>query len=385
VDSLAPGGHTVALSGLGEGCVLDGPNPRPVEVTANAATTLAFAINCAPVTTSQWSRMETGTTFSLFTIWGSSAADIFTVGEPGGRFESGIFHFDGQAWSQQSTEAGVTLYSLWGSSSTDVYAVGSSPLGARGYDGVILHFDGTSWTSMPGPGVGRPDGSVQVSFFSVWGSSATDVFAVGGANTDFDRALIAHYDGTRWSEMTLEHRDDRILRDVSGSSSHDVYAVGYLNPSASLRRKFSLSARAGLFSQGVILHYDGAVWSEVQLPVTANIALSAVWAGAPNDVFVVGDTEDQGIILHFDGSAWSEMPAPPTGALLDVWGSSGSDVYAVGVGTILHYDGQNWSENLAASQRLAGVWGASPTDVFVAGSSGTVLRGTALLSAAARR
>ena len=384
MDSLAPGGHTVALSGLAQGCLLDGSNPRPVDVTASATTELVFAIQCSPATVSQWSRMETGTTFTLYGIWGSSASDVFSVGEPGGRFDAGIFHFNGETWSSQSSEAGVTLYALWGSGSTDVYAVGTSPLGERGYDGVILHYDGASWTTMPGPGVGSADGSVKVAFFSVWGTSATDVFAVGEVNTDFNQALITHWDGTRWSAMPLAAADDRVLRDVSGTSGQDVYAVGYLDPGSDLRRKFSLFARAGFFSQGVILHYDGTSWTEVQ-PAMANIAYSAVWAAAANDVFVVGNTDDQGIILRFDGTQWSEMPAPPVGPLLDIWGSSGSDVYAVGVGTILHYDGQNWSEILATPQRLAGVWGSSPTDVFIAGSGGTVLRGTALLSTTARQ
>jgi hypothetical protein len=384
VDSLAPGGHTVALSGLAPGCVLDGGNPRSVDVTASATAELVFAIQCAPATGSQWSRMETGTTFTLHGIWGSSAADIFSVGEPGGRFDAGIFHFNGETWSSQSTEAGVTLYALWGSGSSDVYAVGTSPLGERGYDGVILHYDGSSWSIMPGPGIGSTDGSVKVAFSSVWGASATDIFAVGEVNTDFNQALIAHWDGTRWSEMPLGAADDRVLRDVSGSSGQDVYAVGYLDLGSDLKGKFSLSARAGFLSQGVILHYDGTSWTEVQ-PAMANIAYSAVWAAAANDVFVVGNTNDQGVILRFNGTDWREMPAPPVGPLLDVWGSSGSDVYAVGVGTILHFDGQNWSENLATPQRLAGVWGSSPTDVFVAGSGGTLLRGTALLAATARR
>jgi hypothetical protein len=68
-----------------------------------------------------------------------------------------------------------------------------------------------------------------------------------------------------------------------------------------------------------------------------------------------------------------------------VWGTSGTDVYAAGVGTILHFDGQSWSEVLAVSARLAGVWAGSPTDVFVAGSSGTVLRGGAATPSAAVR
>ncbi|MFL5531919.1 MAG: WD40/YVTN/BNR-like repeat-containing protein [Gemmatimonadales bacterium] len=384
VDSIEAGAHTLALSGLAEGCTLDGSNPRAVSVTAGSVTEIVFAVACEPPTSSPWTRLETGTSFSLYSIWGSSPEDVFTVGEPGGRFEAGIFHYDGQAWSQQSTESGVTLYGVWGSGGSDVFAVGSSPLGAKGYDGVILHYDGTAWTPMAGPGVGTGSGSVQVELFSVWGASSTDVFAVGEAGSDFNRALIAHYDGTHWSEMPLELGGDRVLRDVSGSSGQDVYAVGFFDASTSLKGKFSLAARARLFSEGVIFHYDGSTWQEAQ-PAAANLSYNGVWAAAANDVFVVGASNDQGVVLHFDGTAWSTMPAPPTGPLLDVWGTSGADVYAAGVGTILHFDGQSWTEALSASQRLAGVWAGSPSDVFVAGSSGTVLRGSATLTTAARR
>jgi hypothetical protein len=384
LDSIAAGVHTLALSGLAEGCTLDGSNPRAVSVTNGSVSEAGFAIVCEPPASSPWTRLESGTSFSLYSIWGSSPGDVFTVGEPGGRYEAGIFHYDGQAWSQQSTESGVTLYGLWGSGGNDVFAVGSSPLGAKGYDGVVLHYDGAGWTPMAGPGVGTPDGSVQVALFSIWGASPTDVFAVGEAGSDFTRALIAHYDGTRWSEMPVEAGGDRVLRDVSGSSGQDVYAVGFFDAGNSLKRKFSLAARARMFSEGVILHYDGSTWQEAQ-PAAANVSYNGVWAAAPNDVFVVGASNDQGVVVHFDGTAWSAMPAPPTGPLLDVWGTSGTDVYAAGVGTILHYDGQSWSEALSASQRLAGVWAGSPSEVFVAGSGGTVLRGAASLPTAARR
>src|SRR3954453_6588255 len=384
LDSIEAGAHALALSGLAEGCTLDGSNPRAVSVTSGSVTETVFAVVCEPPASSPWTRLETGTSFSLYSIWGSSPGDVFTVGEPGGRYEAGIFHYDGQAWSQLSTESGVTLYGLWGSGGSDVFAVGSSPLGAKGYDGVILHYNGTAWTPMTGPGVGTPNGSVQVALFSVWGTSSTDVFAVGEAGSDFSRALIAHYDGTRWSEMPLEAGGDRVLRDVSGSSGQDVYAVGFFDAGKSLKRKFSLAARARMFSEGVILHYDGSTWQEAQ-PAAANVSYNGVWVAAPNDVFVVGASNDQGVVVHFDGTAWSAMPAPPTGPRLDVWGTSGEDVYAAGVGTILHYDGQSWSEALSASQRLAGVWAGSPSEVFVAGSGGTGRRGAASPPPAARR
>ncbi len=65
--------------------------------------------------------------------------------------------------------------------------------------------------------------------------------------------------------------------------------------------------------------------------------LYSVWGSSGSDVFAVGD---YGTILHYDGSTWSSIPSGTTNYLLGIWGSSGSDVFVVGDhGTILHYDG----------------------------------------------
>ena len=66
-----------------------------------------------------------------------------------------------------------------------------------------------------------------------------------------------------------------------------------------------------------------------------------MWGSSGSNVFAVGDS---GTILHYDGSSWSAMSSGTTNYLYGVWGSSGSDVFAVGdAGTILHYDGSSWS------------------------------------------
>ncbi len=109
-----------------------------------------------------WTAVETGSTETLYGIWGSAADDIFAVGEFGT-----ILHYDGTSWSTMDSPTGNNLNAVWGSAAGDVYAVGNS--------GTILHHDGSSWAAMPS--------STGSDLNSVWGSSADTVFIAGSSGT----------------------------------------------------------------------------------------------------------------------------------------------------------------------------------------------------------
>jgi hypothetical protein len=159
----------------------------------------------------------------------------------------------------------------------------------------------------------------------VWGSSGSDVFAVGDGGT------IRHYNGTIWD--TSPSGTTGILNGVWGSSStdvngfaNDVFAVG---------------------DTGTILRYNGSAWSSMTSGTT-NI-LIGVWGTANNNVFAVGLGNT---ILRYNGSSWSSMTNwtywPP---LYGIWGSSGSDVYAVGeYGIISHYPSYSISGSVKTSE-----------------------------------
>ena len=82
-----------------------------------------------------------------------------------------------------------------------------------------------------------------------------------------------------------------------------------------------------------------------------------------------------GTILHYDGSSWSAVSSGTTDDLIGLWGSSATDVWAVGYsGTILHWDGNSWSGAPSGTTAdLTSVWGSGSGDVWVAGQEGTVL------------
>ncbi|ETR65748.1 MAG: hypothetical protein OMM_05928 [Candidatus Magnetoglobus multicellularis str. Araruama] len=96
-----------------------------------------------------------------------------------------------------------------------------------------------------------------------------------------------------------------------------------------------------------------------------------MWGSSGSDVFAVGFSG----IFHYDGNNWTTM----SGTLSQyngVWGSSGSDVFAVcDYDTISHYDGNNWTTmNTGTSKDLNEVWGSNSSDVYAVGDSGTILK-----------
>ena len=229
---------------------------------------------------SSWSLVASGTTSSLKAVWGSSANDVYAVGENGT-----ILHYDGESWSEMNYSTSESLSDLWGSSSTDIFVVGSS--------GTIIHYDGNSWSEMI---------STENKYLNgIWGSSSTDVFAVGSAwnsETNTTAAFILHYDGFTWREKTSNISG--FLDDVWGSSANDVYVVG---------------------ENGTILHYDGSTWNPMDSGITSS--LFSIWGSSSTDIFAVGDF---GIILHYFIPKVPSVTTAVISSIASTTASSGGDV-----------------------------------------------------------
>jgi hypothetical protein len=81
-------------------------------------------------------------------------------------------------------------------------------------DARVLHYDGTEWAIVPGF---ESDGSATFGLYAVWGSSATDVYAVNRSGE------IWHYNGSSWVKYA---HTNRALLSVWGSGRLDVWAAG---------------------------------------------------------------------------------------------------------------------------------------------------------------
>ncbi len=82
-------------------------------------------------------------------------------------------------------------------------------------------------------------------------------------------------------------------------------------------------------------------WSEMTTPAAVDV-LTSVWGAAENDVYAAGTG---GVIFHFDGNAWNEMNSGVTENILGIWGrdefyvNASTDhrhvvLFSVGVNTI---------------------------------------------------
>jgi hypothetical protein len=279
-------------------------------------------------------------------IWGSSATDIFIPSHNGSLVQGGyedrtILHYNGSSWSGQNGNVLGTFNDIWGISGSIVFAVGDGGVIAKTTN------NGTDWTD-------GTSGTLH-DLHGVWGNSSSNFYAVGESGT------ILHFNGSGWSTVTSGTVNR--LNAVWGNSANNIFVVG---------------------EDGTILHFDGSSWNVQESGVKANIL--GVWG--TNDgahVYAVGNSRWiidhwEYTLLHWESSAatWNIMTSfsTTTRKLIDIWGTSSSNVYAVGEdGVLLHYNGSAWSEIASGTTAdLYGIWGSSASNVYAVGAFGTLLR-----------
>jgi hypothetical protein len=297
-----------------------------------------------------WAPMESGTEAGLSAVWGSSATDVFAVGEAGT-----IVHFDGTAWSAMQSGTTDDLEDVFGFGPNDVYAAGGN--WHTDHDtGFVLHFDGIAWSEV----LNVPaDESVR----ALWGSAPDDLYAFGE-----DGEIVAyHFDGAQWSALECENAPPGGV-DASGTSVGNMVVAGYdgvwLFDGAQWTQSFSeegygifyaswSSSPQDAWVSGMygVRRYDGEAWSEIdvakdaigELGLDEFFDVGTLWGFGPSDVYAVGrlttqDAEDVVDVYRFDGQSWSALDVRPPHAIGDLWGPAPGELFAVGAdGMILHF------------------------------------------------
>jgi hypothetical protein len=175
------------------------------------------------------------------------------------------------------------------------------PVGA-----LIAHWDGTRWSVVPNPASTQAG----VGLVSVTARSANDVWAVGETlSQDPDEQhvtpLIEHYDGTRWTVFPAPPVPDTTavyarLATVSASGTGNVWAVGV-----------QVNA-AGANNVPFAVHFDGNRWSLAGTMPDPGSALSSIYGASATDAWATAQNPITNVasFLHWDGKSWTIVPPP---------------------------------------------------------------------------
>ena len=232
------------------------------------------------------------------------------------------------------------LLGVWGSSPTDVWAVG----GRTETGPLVLHYDGSTWETLD-------TGVRGVDLWWVYGFANGPVFMSGSNGT------ILRYQNGAFETMTTPGTS--IVFGMWGSSPDNVWAVG------------------GNFAGGAFAwQFDGSAWTartDVPTDLTASGTLWKFNGRGSDDVWI---SATDGATLHWDGSAFERLDTGAEAPLLSIGGNSERFITAGGAfdGVLYENDGTGWKSAIpAGGPRLVGI-AVSEDDAYVVGETGTVLR-----------
>jgi hypothetical protein len=271
---------------------------------------------------------------TLSSIWAFSDKDVWAAGDR-------VLHFDGTRWAEVAGPGnGLLLSALWGLAPDDLWATSGSR---------IFRWRGAAsgWVEVK-HGISNPP-----SFQAIWVLSESD-YAVGGGDVNWEVVRV------KGGTVTRSYTHGQTTA-IWGASSDDAWAVADLG--------------------GGLWHWTGGKWNQVQVSGSTSGNPTSVWGSSAS---VVWAASDYGPLLHWDGTTWKPVTVTSEHTdLLAVWAASASDVWAAGDdGAVFHFDGKSWSGGETAQavefQRISGsgpasVW-AVGRELSTSGNHGVVYR-----------
>ena len=140
-----------------------------------------------------------------------------------------------------------------------------------------------------------------------------------------------------WQTFTFGESGSSRLYDVAIIDENNIWAVGEIYMKDSLGNPDYNNYNA--------VHWDGKKWELIKIAGSGGWVCRTVFAFSENNIWFEGT-------IQWDGKKYSvynnRFPLEPNGdgwQINKMWGTSSSDLYAVGNGgNIAHYDGKNWQQ-----------------------------------------
>ena len=215
--------------------------------------------------------------------------DVWAVG---GNSDSVALHWDGVVWSSVTVPNIGTLSDLAVTGPNDVWAAGGN---------VLIHWDGTNWTTYIRPAGGRDHGHRRLLLRRYMGSGPNGRTPLGWKRLDFI------------SDPYLPGAAQRTLADVVDLPNGEAWAVGeWINYGQD-------GQEGGAFTRhSFVVRWDGTQWNNIDTGQATSAGLTGVDARSSSEVWAVGNT---GLVFgynymqtdskHWNGSAWTDFSMPP--------------------------------------------------------------------------
>jgi hypothetical protein len=156
--------------------------------------------------------------FNSFTdITGTSPTDVWACG-PGGDLDKTLYHYDGQKWRTDSISRPFSPKSISNDSFDNIYSSGRS--------GLIWEFNGSQWFQKYQHNV---NGNYDITFESINVISINKILAVGDYFTNPEYwGIILIYNGTSWTQLNIPEIRTAFA-DVKISGNGKIYLWGVTN------------------------------------------------------------------------------------------------------------------------------------------------------------
>lgn len=279
---------------------------------------------------------------------------------------------------------------LAGRSSDDVWAAGSL--------GLVVHWDGKTWTDIRSTEVPKDLSTMPSLFLSAdaaWGVFGTRIMRRGLAPDSVRSSELFDPSHSFTSIVVLDNGNAYVgcsegtfaepgtggllleIYDFDGFQLNGipapVTAANNQPVPVSIRSLFAVPGKVlwVVGEHAAIARYpldgpEAGPTDGVVLPLASQNDLFGAW-GQDDQLWAVGEN---GMIVHVDGTSPNAEISGTTVTLNSVFGFSKSDIWAAGdSGTLLHFDGKTWSRIPIEgySGNLRAIWGASPNDVWIGG------------------
>jgi hypothetical protein len=299
--------------------------------------------------------VPTSPAYNFRRVWGTLSDDVYIT--YGG---SKLMHYNGTGWALMTIPgAQGYLYDIDGTGPNDITVVGGTG-GEFSTNSSYCHFDGAAWSASYG--------SPWLVLTDVWVDPVGEAYVIGHEWSHLDQAELYYvyfrdYFGS-WSKLAVHAASigDRYYG-VSGYGWDHVNITGYLAspypemaPSGPVIDEKS-SGDWYLLPSGESCQGWGVcpIW-----PTT----WYGAWGAPPNDTWFCG-TNGKVLLWNNATGTTTRFSTPTTATLRAIWGTSGTDVYAVGDGgAIVHYDGSSWSAMASGTTwNLSDVFGTPAPEV----------------------